>query len=130
MSLNELNFYNLKGKIAGDISQYSVACTCFSEAILEKSDLDLQKYPASEEEMKNYFAKFAKESDEPSMPLKDINSSKFTAKRIYKGYVDDPRNTDNAWIEAEIWNFHYGDQDKFDEIIPNVICALFCLWYA
>ena len=27
---------------------------------------------------------------------------------------------DNAWIEGEIWNFHYGDQDKLDEFIPNV----------
>lgn len=109
-----------KGKIVGDISQYSVACTCFSESILEKSNLDLQKYPISEEEMKSFFASFSKESDEASSALKDANSSKFTAKRIYKGYVDDSRNTDNAWIEAEIWNFHYGDQDKFDEIIPNV----------
>jgi len=26
---------------------------------------------------------------------------------LYKGYLDDPRNTDNAWVEAEVWNFHY-----------------------
>nr|XP_022916941.1 ADP-ribose pyrophosphatase, mitochondrial [Onthophagus taurus] len=25
---------------------------------------------------------------------------------IYKGYVDDPRNTDNAWIETVAFNFH------------------------
>jgi ADP-ribose pyrophosphatase len=25
---------------------------------------------------------------------------------VYKGYVDDPRNTDNAWMETEAWNFH------------------------
>lgn len=25
---------------------------------------------------------------------------------IYKGYVDDPRNTDNAWIETVAVNFH------------------------
>ncbi|KAM4852552.1 ADP-ribose pyrophosphatase, mitochondrial-like [Thomomys bottae] len=25
---------------------------------------------------------------------------------IYKGYVDDPRNTDNAWMETEAVNFH------------------------
>ena len=42
------------------------------------------------------------------------------AKKIYKGYIDDPRNTDNAWIEAEIWNFHFCDDEKFDELIPNV----------
>lgn len=25
---------------------------------------------------------------------------------IYKGYVDDPRNTDNAWMETIAVNFH------------------------
>lgn len=25
---------------------------------------------------------------------------------IYSGYVDDPRNTDNAWIETTAYNFH------------------------
>lgn len=25
---------------------------------------------------------------------------------IYKGYVDDPRNTDNAWMETVAYHFH------------------------
>lgn len=25
---------------------------------------------------------------------------------VYKGYVDDPRNTDNAWMETVALNFH------------------------
>lgn len=25
---------------------------------------------------------------------------------IYSGYVDDPRNTDNAWMETVAYNFH------------------------
>lgn len=25
---------------------------------------------------------------------------------IYSGYVNDPRNTDNAWIETTAFNFH------------------------
>lgn len=25
---------------------------------------------------------------------------------IFSGYVDDPRNTDNAWIETVAFNFH------------------------
>lgn len=31
---------------------------------------------------------------------------------IYQGYVDDPRNTDNAWMETAAMNFHdeTGDQ--------------------
>lgn len=27
-------------------------------------------------------------------------------KEIYRGYVDDPRNTDNAWMETTAMNFH------------------------
>ena len=25
---------------------------------------------------------------------------------MYRGYVDDPRNTDNAWMETVVLNFH------------------------
>lgn len=28
------------------------------------------------------------------------------AVEVYKGYVDDPRNTDNAWMETVVLNFH------------------------
>ncbi|KAL1529121.1 hypothetical protein AB1Y20_000081 [Prymnesium parvum] len=27
---------------------------------------------------------------------------------IYKGYVDEPRNTDNAWLETTVFHFHCG----------------------
>ncbi|CAG0907534.1 unnamed protein product, partial [Cyprideis torosa] len=29
-------------------------------------------------------------------------------KEVYRGYVDDPRNTDNAWIETVAYSFHDG----------------------
>lgn len=29
---------------------------------------------------------------------------------VYKGYVDDPRNTDNAWIETVAISVHFPDQ--------------------
>lgn len=35
---------------------------------------------------------------------------------IYKGYVDDPRNTDNAWMETEAVNYH----DETGEIMENL----------
>ncbi|XP_069450787.1 ADP-ribose pyrophosphatase, mitochondrial isoform X2 [Ovis canadensis] len=35
---------------------------------------------------------------------------------IYRGYVDDPRNTDNAWIETEAVNYH----DETGEIMDNL----------
>ncbi|XP_072376575.1 ADP-ribose pyrophosphatase, mitochondrial [Diabrotica undecimpunctata] len=32
-----------------------------------------------------------------------------TGVEIYKGYVDDPRNTDNSWMETVVYNFHDDD---------------------
>ena len=29
---------------------------------------------------------------------------------VYKGYVDDPRNTDNAWMETVAYHFHCTEQ--------------------
>jgi len=31
---------------------------------------------------------------------------------IYQGYVDDPRNTDNSWMETQVYNYH----DENDEL--------------
>lgn len=36
--------------------------------------------------------------------IKDIFDNKGV--KIYTGYVDDPRNTDNSWIETTVYNFH------------------------
>lgn len=36
------------------------------------------------------------------------------------GYIDDVRNTDNAWVEAEIWNFHYGSAMSFPSLRTDV----------
>uniref|UniRef100_K7GG20 ADP-ribose pyrophosphatase, mitochondrial n=1 Tax=Pelodiscus sinensis TaxID=13735 RepID=K7GG20_PELSI len=36
---------------------------------------------------------------------------------VYKGYVDDPRNTDNAWIETEAVNYH----DEPGEMMDNLL---------
>ncbi|XP_028925185.1 transient receptor potential cation channel subfamily M member 2 isoform X2 [Ornithorhynchus anatinus] len=33
---------------------------------------------------------------------------------VYKGYVDDPRNTDNAWIETVAINVHFEDQNDLE----------------
>jgi ADP-ribose pyrophosphatase len=34
---------------------------------------------------------------------------------LYKGYVDDPRNTDNAWMETVAMNFHDESGDIFSK---------------
>ncbi|XP_053513658.1 transient receptor potential cation channel subfamily M member 2 isoform X7 [Artibeus jamaicensis] len=33
---------------------------------------------------------------------------------VYKGYVDDPRNTDNAWIETVAISIHFPDQSSVE----------------
>ncbi|CAG0884451.1 unnamed protein product [Cyprideis torosa] len=35
---------------------------------------------------------------------------------VYRGYVDDPRNTDNAWMETVAVNFH----DETGEVVGNL----------
>lgn len=35
---------------------------------------------------------------------------------VYRGYVDDPRNTDNAWMETEAVNYH----DETGETMDNL----------
>ena len=30
----------------------------------------------------------------------------FYVSQVYEGYVDDPRNTDNSWMETVALNFH------------------------
>ncbi|XP_060602842.1 transient receptor potential cation channel subfamily M member-like 2 [Ruditapes philippinarum] len=44
----------------------------------------------------------------------EADAQGFCASLLYKGYLDDPRNTDNAWVETEVWNFHYDIGDTFD----------------
>lgn len=49
-----------------------------------------------------------KDSDSEEME-QTLNKFFESGNLIYKGYVDDPRNTDNAWIETTATNFH--DED-------------------
>ncbi|XP_011307031.1 ADP-ribose pyrophosphatase, mitochondrial [Fopius arisanus] len=35
---------------------------------------------------------------------------------VYKGYMDDPRNTDNAWIETTAVNFHDNEGSAFSKM--------------
>ena len=50
----------------------------------------------------------------------ELEQQGFSATLLYKGYLDDPRNTDNAWVEAEVWNFHYDIGDDFDMWLKTV----------
>jgi len=49
-------------------------------------------------------------SDSEKKQIEKRISDIFThGKEVYRGYVDDPRNTDNAWMETVAMNFH--DED-------------------
>ncbi len=65
--------------------------------------------------MKREFMEEALNSDEMSpQELKDYGQKLMSifseGVQVFKGYVDDPRNTDNAWMETVAYNFH--DQTK------------------
>ncbi|ENN71170.1 hypothetical protein D910_06592 [Dendroctonus ponderosae] len=60
----------------------------FMEEALNSLEVSKEQYKRDEEMLKSFFA---------------------NGTEIYKGYVDDPRNTDNAWMETVAMNFHDDD---------------------
>lgn len=44
--------------------------------------------------------------DEVAKIRSQVNSAFSNGLEVYRGYVDDPRNTDNAWMETVAVNFH------------------------
>jgi len=49
------------------------------------------------------------EGDQKEQVKKDIQETFKNGKVVFKGYVDDPRNTDNSWMETVACHFH--DED-------------------
>ena len=80
-----LSFYFKKGRLIGNVSPYEVVCNCFRQLIFENTEVEGENKIESEEQMKTFFANFAIDAQQS-----------FTTKMIYKGYIDDPRNTDNS----------------------------------
>lgn len=51
------------------------------------------------------------------LPIQDKIDNFFRKGRlIYKGYVDDPRNTDNAWVESVVVHYHDENGDKIGQL--------------
>ncbi len=56
----------------------------------------------------------------------DIESSSV----VYEGYVDDFRNTDNAWMETKARHFHVADPARAQKLIPQAADdAIEAKWY-
>ncbi|XP_044536416.1 ADP-ribose pyrophosphatase, mitochondrial isoform X5 [Gracilinanus agilis] len=66
------------------------------------------------EEAMNSLQKSTAEKQEMEEQLHKLFSQEHLV--VYKGYVDDPRNTDNAWMETEAVNYH----DETGETMDNL----------
>ena len=113
-------------KVLGDESKFSVVCRTFLELVFGEISGERGR-DFNEKDMTTYFASFAtnKETTWDASASNQIltnifNELGFFTTMMYSGYIDDPRNTDNAWVEAEIWNFHYDKDEFFDLRIKNV----------
>ena len=70
--------------------------------------------------MKREFMEEALNSDDIAQEELEIYKNKLAkifaeGVEVYRGYVDDPRNTDNAWMETVAYNFH-DENDLFKNI--------------
>ncbi len=73
----------------------------------------LKRFFAGGDEVFNYFYKLVFKNIYKNIYFVQLLS------QIYRGYVDDPRNTDNAWMETVVYNFHDEDGLKFKGIRLN-----------
>ncbi|CAF5154527.1 unnamed protein product, partial [Rotaria sp. Silwood1] len=89
----------------------------FHELVFQDNDLeDFSSF--QERDMIEHFKSFAHASADIFEPIE------FESHMVYRGYIDDLRNTDNAWVEAEIWNFHYGS----NILVPNLRQDGMAIW--
>ncbi|CAF1295616.1 unnamed protein product [Rotaria sordida] len=98
-----------EAKILGIESPYGAICRSFHELAFKDNDSE-HSFSFEENDMIKYFESFARAS------LSTFEPTGIESDMIYRGYIDDLRNTDNAWVEAEIWNFHYDSNTPF----PNL----------
>ncbi|CAF3687580.1 unnamed protein product [Rotaria sp. Silwood1] len=105
------------GKILGVESPYNAICRSFNKLAFKDYNSE-QSLSVQEKDMIEYFQSFAR------LSLSTTEPTGFTSSMIYRGYIDDLRNTDNAWAEAEIWNFHYDS----DISLPNLRTDGMAIW--
>lgn len=86
----------------GYMSMYSAVCQKFMKYTAEDTSIQV-KTDMDDKEMIKFFREFF------TLPGYTLS---FTTNMIYKGYFDDPTNTDNAWREVEVWNLHFDEGGK------------------
>ncbi len=87
-------------RILGDESKFSVVSRTFMELVFEETTIE-RVANFTEDDMNVFFASFASTrpivQNSPTDNLNDqFNELGFSVNMIYQGYIDDPRNTDNA----------------------------------
>ncbi|GFN83119.1 transient receptor potential cation channel subfamily m member 2 [Plakobranchus ocellatus] len=107
--------------VSGRTSKFSVMCEMFMRDLMGEKDVPGSNQ-LDEDDMIQFYRQFLSRELLLSSLLNrgTTADSKFSSSLIYRGYMDDRFNTDNAWIDAEIWNFHYNGKDKFDKKIVDV----------
>ncbi|XP_034933629.1 ADP-ribose pyrophosphatase, mitochondrial [Chelonus insularis] len=68
------------------------------------------------EEALNLLEKQDKNPEEVKGFKKEVDKLFEKGEKIFQGYVDDPRNTDNSWMETRVFNFHDNDGSLLDKI--------------
>uniref|UniRef100_T1IZ08 Uncharacterized protein n=1 Tax=Strigamia maritima TaxID=126957 RepID=T1IZ08_STRMM len=66
------------------------------------------------DDMKQAFQDFCGTRDFTQEPLSEFEDPNFSCVLLQRGYLDDALNTDNAWIEAEIWHIHFKTSCNLD----------------
>ncbi|XP_035685384.1 transient receptor potential cation channel subfamily M member-like 2 [Branchiostoma floridae] len=99
---------------AGLESKYSVLHRAFCTKALGKQLAVVNRH-MDESKVKQLFEAYTVDERDCTPSERDDPIETFSAAMIYRGYVDDPRNTDSAWVETEAWHFHYESGENFLE---------------
>ncbi|KAI8793689.1 protein ced-11 [Biomphalaria glabrata] len=113
-----LNEDSLPGDfISGKNSKYNVICEVMMRDLLGEKDVP-SSTQLDQEDMIQFFRQFVVSDLLSGILGRSIPAtSSLSSTLVYKGYMDDSNNTDNAWVEAEVWNFHYHSRDRLDNKI-------------
>ncbi|XP_078686292.1 transient receptor potential cation channel subfamily M member-like 2 [Branchiostoma floridae x Branchiostoma belcheri] len=99
---------------AGLESKYSVLHRAFCTKALGKQPAVVDRN-MDESKVKQLFEAYTADVKDSPPTDRDDPIETFSAAMIYRGYVDDPRNTDSAWVETEAWHFHYDSGESFSD---------------
>uniref|UniRef100_A0A3Q2YLJ5 Uncharacterized protein n=1 Tax=Hippocampus comes TaxID=109280 RepID=A0A3Q2YLJ5_HIPCM len=56
--------------------------------------------------------------------ISSFSSLRDSGRSVFEGYVDDVRNTDNAWIETTVLNLHLDSSEDSEDIVNMVRAAI------